>query len=322
MRSISSMRRTFAAIVLLLFSVNLLAQQGPVLLWQDRGDISKLDMINGPGGEAHQPGAHFTFLKESPSGTSPKFDVVDENGVRWKVKMGPESRPETAATRLLWAAGYFVDEDYYRPQIVVDGMKPLERGQKFVHGNTVVSVRLERHHSGPEPPQWSWFENSFSMSSEFNRLRVMMALINNWDLKDINNNIYKEGDGEVYAVADLGASLGRTGNVFFRSKGNAKQFAGTPFIRKVHGEYVDFVLHSRPFVLGYIFHHTEYLRRTEMEKVVQHIPVVDARWVGNYLDQLTDHQLEDCFRASGFSPKEVEIFSHTLRKRIVDLEKL
>jgi len=317
-----SLRRTFGAIVLLLVSINVFAQQGQVVLWQDRGDISKLDMINGPGGEAHQPGSHFTFLKESESGTSPKFDVVDEKGVRWKVKMGPEARPETAATRLLWAAGYFVDEDYYRPEIVVDGMKQLNRGQKFVHGNTVVGVRMERHQSGPEPPQWSWFENSFSMTSEFNRLRVMMALINNWDLKEINNNIYKEPYGEVYAVADLGASLGRSGNFLFRSKGNAKQFAGSAFIRKVHGDYVDFVLHSRPFFMGYFFHHNEYVTRTEMEKVVQHIPVVDARWLGNYLGQLSAAQLEDCFRASGFSASEIEIYSRTLRQRILDLERL
>jgi len=318
-----SIKRTFGPILLLLISINVFAQQGSVLLWQDRGDISKLDMINGPGGEAHQPGSRFTFLKESESGTSPKFDVVDDNGVRWKVKLGEESRSETAASRLLWAAGYFVDEDYYRPEIVVDGLKHLERGQKFVHhGNTVVGARLERHRGGPEPVPWNWFENSFSMSSEFNRLRVMMALINNWDLKELNNNIYKESYGDVYAIADLGATLGRTGNNFVRSKANAKEFAGSPFIRKVRGQYVDFVLHSRPIIFRFFVQHKEYVIRTEMEKVAQHIPIEDARWLGNYLSQLSDHQLEDCFRASGFSPKEVEIYSRALRQRIMDLKRL
>jgi hypothetical protein len=324
-----ALKRTFSTAMLVFLSFPAFAlepqQQDSLqpVLWQDRGDLSKLDMINGPGGAAHQPGAHFKFLKEMPNGTSPKFEVEDENGVRWKVKMGPEARPETAATRLLWAAGYFVDEDYYRREIVVDGLTHLNRGQKFVqHGNTVVDVRLERHHGGSEQLEWDWFENSFSMTSEFNGLRVMMALINNWDLKDVNNDIYKEPFGQVYVVADLGASLGRTGNLFFRTKGNAGEFAGTPFIRKVRGQYVDFVLHSRPFFLGFLFRHEHYVTRTRMEKVVQHIPVDDARWMGNYLGKLSTNQIEDCFRASGFSPKEVEIYSRALTRRIMDLKSL
>ena len=44
--------------------------------------------------------------------TSPKFDVEDDQHVQWRVKLGEEPQSETAATRLLWAAGYFVDEDY------------------------------------------------------------------------------------------------------------------------------------------------------------------------------------------------------------------
>ena len=33
--------------------------------------------------------------------------------MKWKIKLGDEARPETVATRFLWAAGYFADEDYY-----------------------------------------------------------------------------------------------------------------------------------------------------------------------------------------------------------------
>ena len=41
-----------------------------------------------------------------------------------------------------------------------------------------------------------------------------MALINNWDLKEINNAIYDEkGQGPRYVVSDLGATFGETGNV-------------------------------------------------------------------------------------------------------------
>ena len=48
--------------------------------------------------------------------------MKDERGTKWKVKLGEEAKTETAAARLLWAAGYLVDEDYYRPSIRVAGM--------------------------------------------------------------------------------------------------------------------------------------------------------------------------------------------------------
>ena len=114
------------------------------VIWHDRGNISALDLVNGSGGKNHKPGTKFKFIKESSSGTSPKFEVEDEHGAKWKVKLGPEVKSETAATRLIWAVGYFVDDDYYQPQIHVHGLIPLSRGQEFVSGDTVKDVRLER----------------------------------------------------------------------------------------------------------------------------------------------------------------------------------
>ena len=80
------------------------------------------------------------------NGTSPKFDVEDEKGVEWKVKLGEEPQAETAATRLLWAAGYFVDEDYYLADFKVQGLSKLHRGEKMVSDDgTIHHARLERH---------------------------------------------------------------------------------------------------------------------------------------------------------------------------------
>jgi hypothetical protein len=292
------------------------------LLWQERGNISELDLIAGPGGTDHQPGTQFKFLKETKTGTSPKFEVQDENGVKWKVKLGPEVRAETAATRLVWAAGYFVDQDYYRPQIHVDGLKPLTRGQQYVReGNTVMDVRLERHQGGQDEAEWSWFDNSFVGTREFNGLRVMMALINNWDLKDVNNAVYSGPDHNIYIVADLGAVLGNTGNSFTRSKGNAKDYANTSFIRKVSGQYVDFVLHSRPFLLTFVSFRN-YRMRTKMEDLAKHIPIEHARWIGSQLGHLSPTQISDCFRAGGFSPAEVDTYTRVVVQRIAALNQL
>jgi hypothetical protein len=318
-------KRIFPIIIFAFFlALPVFAQQaGPTgVLWSDRGDPATLDLLNGSGGKDHQPGDSFKFIEESKSGTSPKFIVEDEKGVRWKVKLGHEVKSETAATRLVWAAGYFVDQDYYRPEIRVQGMKPLSRGKKYVSDDGLVQeVRLERQGVGEKTKNWSWRHNPFAGTREFNGLRVMMAFINNWDLKEINNDIYDMNGEQRYAVADLGASLGRTGNNFSRSRGVMKDYAESKFVKKATSGYVDFVMHSRPFFLT-VFYFPNYRTRTRMEHVAKHIPIADARWIGGLLGQLSAEQIRDCFRAGGFSPEEVEGYAKTVMQRIEMLKKL
>ena len=55
------------------------------------------------------------FVEEDHAGTNPKFYVRDQDGTKWTAKMGVEAKPETAAAHLLWAAGYYADEDYFVP---------------------------------------------------------------------------------------------------------------------------------------------------------------------------------------------------------------
>jgi hypothetical protein len=291
---------------------------GDPWLWQDRGSPAELDLTAGSGGKAAAPGMHFQFIKESMAGTSPKFDVEDENGTKWKVKLGEEVKSETAASRLVWAAGYFVDDDYYRPQIQVQGLKHLARGQQFVNGDVVTGVRLERVRKGDDPEGWSWYDNSFSGTREFNGLKVMMALINMWDLKQVNNSSM---NGQ-YRVADLGATFGNTGNSFTRSKGVMKDYVGTKFIDKVTPQYVDFVMHSRPFFMTAVTNFRNYQFRTRMQTVVKRIPIADARWIGSVLGQLSSTQIQDAFRAAGFSPAEVDGYCRTVMLRIEELKKL
>ncbi|MFH0793603.1 MAG: hypothetical protein V2A74_06175 [bacterium] len=318
-------KKIFISIVFLFLALPTFAQQAGITaaLWRDQGDAAALDLLNGPGGKEHQPGTNFKFIEESKSGTSPKFDVEDENGTKWKVKLGPEVKSETAATRLLWAAGYFADEDYYRPQIHVQEMRRLSRGREYVSdGGLVREARLERQDGGKKLKNWNWYHNPFVGTREFNGLRVMMALINNWDLKEINNDVYDEGGAEGrHVISDLGASLGRTGNSFARSKGVMKDYAETKFIKKVTPEYVDFVMHTRPFFLT-IFYLPQYLFRARMESVAKHIPIADARWLGSRLGQFSPEQIRDCFRAAGFSPAEVEGYTGVVMQRIEALQKL
>ncbi len=98
------------------------ASDVPGILWSQPDDIATRDLYNGPGGDAHQPHGPYTFVEEDPDGTSPKYIVRDRDDVKWTVKLGLEARPETVASRLVWAAGYFANEDYFLPELKVEGV--------------------------------------------------------------------------------------------------------------------------------------------------------------------------------------------------------
>lgn len=317
--------RVVSTLLALSLSLPLFAQQESrsAVIWHDRGDVAALNLVDGPGGKDRGPGHDLRFIGESPGGTSPKFEVEDEHGTTWKVKLGEEAKSETAATRLLWAAGYVVDEDYYRPEIHVSGLTRLARGQEFVSpGGVVTGARLERKGGSETSTTWSWYENPFIGTREFNGLRVMMALINNWDLKDVNNRVIDTaGGGKQYGITDLGATFGRTGNTITRSKGVSKDYAEARFIEKITATHVDFTLQSRPF-FPTVFNLPNYRARTRMESIVKHIPIADARWIGNRLGRLSPEQLRDCFRVAGFSPADVEVYAQAVMQRIAALEKL
>src|SRR5215469_4309646 len=100
-------------------------------LWHNPTDIASRNLYYGPGGKEHAPHTTYTFIKEDLDGTNPKFDVRDENDVKWKVKLGAEARPEVVASRLVWAVGYYADEDYFVPDLRVENMPRLKRGQNF-----------------------------------------------------------------------------------------------------------------------------------------------------------------------------------------------
>src|ERR1035438_7435816 len=61
------------------------------VLWRSPGDIRSRNLFYGSGGEDHAPHTTYTFEKEDTEGTSPKFIIHDENGVKWKVKIDRKS---------------------------------------------------------------------------------------------------------------------------------------------------------------------------------------------------------------------------------------
>jgi hypothetical protein len=292
---------------------------GSTVLWREPVDIASRNLFYGPGGKEHEPPhGMFTFLKEDLGGTNPKLVVRDQDGVKWKVKLGLEARPETVATRLVWAVGYFANEDYFVQEMQIQGLPArLHRGQEMVGPDgSVHNVRLKREDE-KKIGTWLWRDDPFTGTREWNGLRVLMALINNWDLKDENNGIYLEGPERVYMVNDLGASFGAAGRTWPRdkAKGNLDSYSHSRFIRKLRADSVDFTVPARPKFV-YLVTPKDYFSRIRLEWIGKNVPRADARWTGQLLARLSPQQITDAFRAAGYSPEEVQKFSEVIQNRI------
>jgi hypothetical protein len=302
---------------------------GPDVLWRYPADIAARNLYYGPGGDKDKPVGTFTFVKEDLGGSSPKFDVVDQNGVKWRVKIGDEARPETAASRLVWAVGYFTNEDYFVPTLQVKDMESLERGRRLVKAGGIVSnVRLKRYLANEKKiATWAWADDPFANTREWNGLRVLMAVINNWDLKDENNAVYQasgpQGPEQVYMVSDLGASFGTIGLSWTRrgSKGNLSAYTHSKLVRHLTPESVDFYVPARPALIRFPSPH-ELGLRLGLRWIALGVPRADARWMGDLLGHLSPRQIRDAFRAAGYSEEQVEGFSEVVEKRIAELRSL
>jgi hypothetical protein len=298
---------------------------GAPVLWREPADIASRDLFDGPGGKDHAPHGKFTFVAEDMAGTNPKFDVVDENGVKWVVKLGPEARPETAASRFVWAAGYFANEDYFVPVLHVENMHRLRRGRSLVSPEgDVRDVRLKRHSKDEKKVgTWAWSKDPFTGTREWYGLRVLMAVMNNWDLKDANNAVLRTRSEPVedrYVVSDLGASFGPTG-LDWMTKGHPNAYCSSKWVKSVSGDFVDFNVPSGP-AASYYINFPELSRRIGLLWLGHHIPRQDARWMGDLLGRLSNAQIHDAFRAAGYSASEVEELSGTLEQRIAELKRL
>jgi hypothetical protein len=304
--------------------------EGPAVLWRDPGDIASRDLFYGPGGQQDLPHGRFTFVEEDLDGSNPKFVVRDEDGVKWKAKLGTEARPETVASRLVWAVGYFANEDYFVPELKVDNLPAhLQRGREYVSaGGIVRDARLKRYLKDEKKiGEWAWDENPFSGTRELNGLRTLMGLMNNWDLKDENNSVYQkqtpEGPERIYMTTDLGASFGE-GRVTWplrKSKGDLAEYEHSKFITEEKDGDIDLGSPARPW-LPFWFYRSEYTMRSGLLHIGRDIPEQDALWLGHLMSQLSHTQICSAFRAAGYAPDEVEGFAGVVEERIAELNAL
>jgi hypothetical protein len=274
--------------------------KGTPVLWRSPADISSRDLYLGPGGASMRPDLrHITFIKEEKGGYSKKYRVRDGSGREWVAKIGKEAQSETSAVRLLWGVGYITEINYLVPRVTIPGK------------GTFNNVRFEARPDGwKRVVEWKWKNNPFIGSPEFQGLKIMMALINNWDLKDSNNQIVyvraNNGDELRYIISDLGATFGHasTTPLFWRitrSRNNPAKYAKASFFEKVKGTRV--VLHFGGKNRG----------------LLKDITIQDAEWMGSWLAQLSDGQIRDAFRAANYSPAEINLLTRAVRERTTEL---
>jgi len=284
--------------------------QGTPVLWRDPGDISARDLLLGAGGEEMKPDiSNITFVKDEVGGFSIGYRVRDGAGRTWVAKIGKEAQPETVSSRLVWAVGYVTEIHYLFPCVQIKGTpsKQVERCE----GQGVANVRFEARPKGIKRLGiWSWMNNPFMGTKEFKGLIVMMALLNNWDLKDDNNKIiYVPGadgaQGELhYILTDLGATFGKTGGFMSRSRNAPKDYFKAKFVEGVEGGRVKFAYSGKNSGL------------------FKDITVEQAKWVGTLLSRLSDQQLTDAFRAGNFDAEEIQMLVPAVRARINQLVNL
>ena len=274
------------------------AQRGDAVLWEPV-KISSRNLTLGRGGSSMRPNTRrMTFIEQEKGGNNLKYRIKDSSGRVWVAKIADESQAEVAANRLLWAIGYQTEIDYLVPRLTIPTKK------------TYTNVRLEARPANVERDgRWAWKENPFVGTREFNGLKLMMALINNWDLKDDNTGILKR-DGRIeYVVSDLGSSFGRTAATslpiftkFGRSVNNPHHYAGASFIVGMSDKgYLDLAYDGK------------------QDHLMKEFTVEDARWLGSLLRQLSAKQISDAFRAANYDRSEIKLLTDGFRRRIAEL---
>jgi hypothetical protein len=296
------------------------------ILWRDPVEVGSRDLFYGPGDPHHFPQGPFVFVKEDLNGTSPKIEVRDSQGTKWKIKLGVEARPEVAASRLIWAVGYFAGEDYFLSRIQVKNLPPaIRRGRELISENGLIDNLRLRREARKKIDLWRWRDNPFVGTKEFNGLRVMMALLGNYDLKDENNAVYGDDSGgetpsALFYVKDLGASF--SARIWPPElKGDLRQYARTPFVLGTNDDFVNFNLPTGPAAYDAV-HLPGLLVRARLRWIGKNIPRSHVRWIAGLLSKLSADQIADAFRAAGYSPDEAQGFVEVVGKRIAELDGL
>jgi hypothetical protein len=265
-------------------------------LWSAPDDVATRDLFFGRGGAALVPSndAEYEVIGHDTTGYSSGYEVRDQQGRKWDVKLGNEAQPELVASRVLWAIGYHQPAMHFVPGWRKRGDKtPTEPSARF---------RLSSDHDNEG--EWAWADNPFAGSRELRGLLVANLVLNNWDLKDSNNRIYEmeantPGPRRWFVVQDLGAALGRPGFPI-GSRNDVEGFESQNLLASSSGGALEFEYGGR---------HRELL---------EGITADDVAWICGWLARLSDKQWADAFRAATYSPDVAQRFIAKLKAKVAE----
>ena len=272
-------------------------------LWREPHDLASRDLLHGPGGAElmPDPSVPFTFVQADESGYSPGYDVRDQDGLEWSVKLGPEAQTEVAVSRILWALGYYQPPTYYVSQWTLEGKEGLQPAGRFrpkLQDRKIVG-------------EWDWYSNEFLNTTPFKGLIVINVMLNNWDWKTSNNKIYEVDGNRVFVIQDLGASLGKTDyprilswlpmrGVGQGSRNDLEDFEEQGFIERADGEHVEFVY------------------RGIHRALLEHVRRADVVWAAERMAALSDSQWDDIFSAAGYPEGQRRRYITKIQSKIAD----
>jgi HAMP domain-containing protein len=59
----------------------------------------------------------------------------------------------------------------------------------------------------------------------------------------------------------------------------------------------------------------------KMRGIMKGITIEQGRWLAGRLNELSDRQIRDAFRAANYSPSEIELLSQAFRRRVDELNR-
>jgi hypothetical protein len=148
---------------------------------------------------------------------------------------------------------------------------------------------------------------------QFGGLVVAQLILNNWDLKTVNNRLYQAKDPatkpqRLFVVRDVGASLGHSKqNPIFKmlgtpgsqgSKNDIEGFEQQGFIKKVDGDKVSF----------------DY--RGLNQALVDRVRVADVIWACEMMAKIPDGHWQAAFKAGAFPQEETDRYIKKIKEKI------
>ena len=257
------------------------------------GRIATRDLFYGPWGpeRAPDPRATYTVVERKQEGNDREVILRDARGREWQVRQSPDGdqsaqrRIEVVLSRVLSALGYHQPAVYFQPSVSVtdDRGTHVEPGGRFRPADPSIKA-IDR---------WSWQQNPFVGMRPYQGLLAILLMFGGADFQNENNVLYEvqapaDGPRHWYVVHDPGS-------------GSVDE---QPFTLGVENGVVVFDYHG--------VHH----------ELLQRIDPLDVRFAVDLLQQLTDDQWRDAFRAAGYQAATAAPLIAKLHRRIDEARRI